>query len=189
MITQVLNEAGVEEALLGMSLSYYKEGTDVDEWWKGQRLKAMKRAEKLAFKGSDHAKYLRAMQVWLIVTAPRGFWQEADQYKVGFVTLSASTMHTLAKGPTTKTNYEEGTSLETIDTFNALLATSPDITTLKMNLPEGYLQTRVISTNYAALQGIVRQRHRHRLKQWPEFCETLRSQLDFPELIWPGYRG
>jgi len=184
MKTKVLLEAGYEEALLGMSLSYYKENQDIDTWWPQQYSKAVKRAEKLAFKGSDHAKFLRAIQVYLLVTAPRTFWQEADQYKVGFVTLSASTMHTLAKGYVNKDNFEEGTAIEAVTGFNALLSTHPDISTLKMNLPEGYLQTRMVATNYAVLQNIVAQRHNHRLKQWPEFCKTLQAQLEHPEFIW-----
>jgi len=185
MKTQVLKESGYEEALLGMSLSYYREGDDIDAWWATQFLKAEKRALKLAFKGASHAKFLRAITVQILCTAPRAFWQEADQYKVGFTTLSASTMHTLAKGCVSLDNFEEGTKLEAVETFNRLLSTSPDISTLKFNLPEGYLQTRLITTNYAAIQNIVAQRHDHRLKQWPEFCEALRSQLEHPEFLYP----
>lgn len=48
---------------------------------------------KLAKAGSDHRKYLRQLPVIMDVTAPLYWWKEADQYKVGTVTDSCSTMH------------------------------------------------------------------------------------------------
>ena len=42
---------------------------------------------------SDHRKFARMIPVWMDVTAPLYWWKEADQYKVGTVTNSCSTMH------------------------------------------------------------------------------------------------
>lgn len=47
----------------------------------------------LAKTGTDHAKFLRMIHVQVDVTAPLYWWKEADQYKVGTVTDSCSTMH------------------------------------------------------------------------------------------------
>ena len=60
-----LKEAGWEEALLGMSLSYYDHANDVDAWWQEQFPKAVKRAVKLAHMGgnSGESKFLESMQV------------------------------------------------------------------------------------------------------------------------------
>ena len=54
---------------------------------------------------------------------------------------------------------------------------------LKWALPEGYLQRRLINTNYKVLQHIIYQRHDHRLSDWQVLCEELNSQLNHPELI------
>jgi hypothetical protein len=43
--------------------------------------------------GSDHAKFLRMINVTLDITAPLYWWKEFDTYKVGTVANSTSTMH------------------------------------------------------------------------------------------------
>lgn len=53
--------------------------------------------KRLAKAGSDHRKFLRQLPVIMDVTAPRYWWPEMDQYKVGTVTNSCSTMHTIHK--------------------------------------------------------------------------------------------
>lgn len=52
-----------------------------------------KLAAALANSGPDDGKFLRMIHVQLDVTAPLYWWKEADQYKVGTVTDSCSTMH------------------------------------------------------------------------------------------------
>lgn len=54
--------------------------------------------------GSEHAKYLRMIQVWADVDMPRYIWQEMDTYKFG-VKNSESTMHTIMKSPITIENF------------------------------------------------------------------------------------
>ena len=49
--------------------------------------------KRLASAGTDHAKYRRFIVVTADVTAPLYWWKEHDQYKVGTVTNSTSTMH------------------------------------------------------------------------------------------------
>ena len=43
--------------------------------------------------GTEHRKYLRQIFVSMDITAPLYWWKEMDQYKVGTVTDSCSTMH------------------------------------------------------------------------------------------------
>jgi len=184
MFVKILKEAGYEEALLGLSLSYYREGQDIPTWWSGEKkVKAAKQALVLAFKGGGHNKFLESINIWLLVTAPRAFYQELDTYRVGVTKNSASSMHTLLKEPVTTANFAEGTEQILIDNLNKLIADKADITTVKMNLPEGYLQTRQVCLNYMCLQNIVRQREGHRLKQWGEFIEQIMSQIEHPEFI------
>lgn len=51
---------------------------------------------RLANGGPVHAKYRRMITVYLDITAPLYWWKEFDTYKVGTVTNSCSTMHTIA---------------------------------------------------------------------------------------------
>ena len=53
----------------------------------------LKLASALASSGPDDGKFLRMIHVQSDVTAPLYWWKEADQYKVGTVTDSCSTMH------------------------------------------------------------------------------------------------
>ena len=53
----------------------------------------------LANAGPDHGKFLRMITVSLDITAPLYWWKEHDQYKVGTVTNSCSTMHRLMAKP------------------------------------------------------------------------------------------
>ena len=55
-------------------------------------LKLMKSLSKA---GSDHAKFLRMINVTVDITAPLYWWKEFDTYKVGTVWNSTSTMHRL----------------------------------------------------------------------------------------------
>ena len=184
MQVTILKEAGYEEALKGLALSYFREGYDFNQWWtEDRRAKAAKQLEKLAFKGGGHNKALESMVVWLLIEAPRGWWQEIDTYRVGITKNSASSMHTILKEPVTLDNFEEGTSLSLVDNLNKLILDKADITIVKMNLPEGYLQTRQVCVNYMTLQNIVRQREGHRLKMWDVFIQEVLTQLEHPEFI------
>lgn len=53
----------------------------------------LKLMKNLAKAGSDHAKYLRMINVTCDITAPLYWWKEFDTYKVGTVANSCSTMH------------------------------------------------------------------------------------------------
>ena len=196
MIINVVEEAGYESALKGLALSYYDHETPFDEWWTQERRnKSIKRMKLLAFKGGGHNKALASMQVWLYVQAPRCWWSEFDTYKVGVTANSSSTMHTLDKRFTREDDYDDYTHWQAVRTFNRCLENYKDvnhhcykdITRLKMNLPEGWLQERQICTNYMALQNICKQREGHRLNHWGTFINEVKSQVAHRELIDENY--
>ena len=56
-------------------------------------------AKKLINAGSEHRKFLRQIYVSVDITAPLYFFKEFDQYKIGTVTNSTSTMHKLMAKP------------------------------------------------------------------------------------------
>lgn len=187
----VLKEAGYEEALLGMSLSYYDHALELEHWWSSQYPRAVKRAAKLAHMpgNSGETKFLESIQVWIFIQASRDFWQEFDTYRVGVTKQSASTMHTLTKRDATYDDFEEGTTNLAITNLNLVLAdkegyTNSEYTTrVKANLPEGWLQERVVCTSYSTLKHMINQRENHRLKYWPQFCKEIAAQVRHPEFL------
>lgn len=192
MDIKILREAGYPEALLGMSLSFYDHAIPLEEFWdEAKQVKAQNRAHTLAHKDGGHNKFIESIQVWVYIKATRGFWQEFDTYRAGVTKQSSSTMHTLSKRPVTVDDFEVGTSPLVINAFNYCLEEfkNPesehykDITRLKENLPEGWLQERVVCTNYKVLRHIYLQRNNHRYKHWRTFCQYLLDNLEFPEFI------
>lgn len=184
MQVQIIEEHGHEMALRGMAYSYHDRAIPVDEWWSGQGSKTYRRAAKLAHMDGGHNKFLESITVWIDIEASRAFWSEFDTYRVGTTKQSESTMHTLSKRPPNAGDFEEGTHPAMIQLFTQLWAdTKHDINQLKMNLPEGFLQRRMVCTNYKVLRNILAQREGHRLKWWTVFCEEIRNQARHHELL------
>ena len=57
---------------------------------------------------------------------------------------------------------------------------------IKDALPEGYLQTRVDTYSYQTLRRIVAQRHNHRLPEWHQFVDWIKTLPLAEELIFVG---
>lgn len=184
MRVRIYKESGHEEALMGMAYSYKDRALDPDEWWKGQRERALKRAPLLAPMDAGHNKFLRQICLWIDIEASRAWWSEFDTYKVGTVANSESTMHTLAKRGPVPDDFEEGTHWRVIDAFIDVWKESKgDINVLKMNLPEGFLQRRMVTMNYGVLRNIIAQRTGHRLKWWDHFINAAIEQAEHPEYL------
>jgi hypothetical protein len=188
-----LEEAGYESAIKGLALSFYDHAIPFEEFWTQERRdKSAHRLEILAFKGGGHNKALASVFCWFFIQAPRCWWSEYDTYKVATTANSSSTMHTLDKREVTMEDFEVGTSAFAMDAMNSALGDykNPEslyfknISALKMNLPEGWLQERQVCVNYMTLQNILRQREGHRLKMWQTFREQVLAQVEHPELIW-----
>lgn len=192
MKIKILKEAGYEEAILGLSLSFYDHLEPLSTWWtKEKQVRARQRALALAFKGGGHNKFLESIQIWVYIQAPRCFWSEFDTYRVGMTKNSSSTMHTLDKRYVVPEDFSPNTSFSSIKAFNDCITMYKevgnsyykDITFLKDNLPEGWLQERQLCFNYMTLQNIIRQRENHRLKYWKQFCTEILSMVEYPELL------
>lgn len=61
--------------------------------------------QQLSKAGTDHRKYMRMMPVYARITAPLYWWKEFDQYKVGTVSNSCSTMNKIADKEFTLENF------------------------------------------------------------------------------------
>jgi len=184
MDIEILNESGYEDALFGMSLSFYDGLEPTDTWWPKQYPRAKKRAAKLAHMDGGHNKFIEHIEVWMKVKAPLSFWKHADTYRLSSK-QSESTMHTLKKRiPLTKDDFSEHVHPAMINAFNTVVRGSKDINLLADNLPDGFLQTRIWKMSYKTLRNVVHQRDGHRLGHWKPFIEQISEQIEHPELIW-----
>jgi hypothetical protein len=184
MEVKVLKEEGFELACRGMAYSYKDRAEDVESWWEEKKERAFERITKLAHMDGGHNKALESITVWIDVEACRAWWSEMDTYRVGMTKNSESSMHTLSKREPTQHDFEEGTPEFLVNTFiDCWKLYKKDVTILKQCLPEGFLQRRLVCTNYKVLRNIVAQRRGHRLKWWDVFIDELLSQLQHPEFI------
>lgn len=168
MKVEVLSEHGYDEAMLGLSLSYNRPVERMPQTAK--RL--------MAHPGdSGHQKFLEFLTVYLDITAPRYWWQQFDTYRI-MSKASESTMHTVMKGELTQDDFVVPIHKQILDRLNYLIEIC-NFNQLKVELPEGFLQRRVVKTDYKTLNHIYRQRKDHRLVEWAMFFEKI--NLKHPE--------
>lgn len=133
---------------------------------------------KLIGLGDEHAKIMRQVTAHMEITAPRYWWQQFATYRAGVEMYSGSTMHTLLRD-----EIEQGRSFTPETEYSPALARAlrtHDIVKGKANLPEGYLQTRLVMVSYQTLRRMWLQRRKHRLPEWHEFIEAL-HELPYSE--------
>jgi len=185
---EVIEEAGYDSALHGLSFN------------KKQEKDMCPVALKLCSKDGGHNKFLESIVVWIEVTAPRYWWQEADTFRLS-TKQSESTMHTLVdelkSGDfTTVAGYFESECLsyanfvllkETVE--NRVITESQRLVMIKRNLPEGFLQKRLWCMNYKCLRNIIMQRKTHRLPHWQSFINQVMGSLKNPELLQEACKG
>lgn len=183
MRIKLLGSQGYGHAVLGMMLSYGK--TSFDNF-KADDQDIDRVANKLAGMDGGHNKFLEQIQYWLLIEAPLYWWKQFDTYRVGVSKSSESTMHKSWKNGISQSNFEEPVFPETLDKLNALIReytgglASPqrkqDIERMIINnLPDGYLQTRMVNINAKSLRNMYFQRKNHKLKQWRDFCSWIKD--------------
>ena len=159
--------------------------------------KDMALCKKLIKAGSEHRKFLRMIHVQADVVAPRYWWAEMSKYK--FVEAnSSSTMHLITKRELTLEDFSINDGLDksflipVIDTINEGIrdynkdynkGSQSLFRAIKQLLPESYNQLRTIDTNYECLLSIYHQRKNHRLSEWHEFCDWIKSLPYMEEFI------
>ena len=178
---RVLKESGFYEALFGLSLSFDVISPEVitgeSNLLSNEKfLKMQKVAQTLAFKQGGHNKFLESIQAWLLIRGSLSFWKQFDTYRVGITKQSESTMHTLKKRQLTKQDF-------TKETFVFPNIKNLSIDEMRDNVPSGFLECRVVNTNYKTLQNIIHQRENHRSKKWNTFIEMLLQQIQHPEFL------
>lgn len=163
----------------------------------------------LANSGPDDGKFLRMIHVQLDVTAPLYWWKEADQYKVGTVTDSCSTMHKIHAKEFELDDFSHEhiinsvsmgaqeievrispmqallTTIECLNSYRELYLETKDKKywwQLIQLLPSSYNQRRTWDLNYAVLRNIYHARRNHKLDEWRELCAWIKT-LPYSELI------
>ena len=153
-------------------------------------------AMRLANAGSDDRKFLRQIFVSMDIEAPLLWWKEMDQYKVGTVTNSCSTMHRIHSRDLKISDFtwehldEPGLQLleATIDYLNhnrKLFIETKDKTYWRRMidaLPTSYNQLRTVTLNYEVLKNIYHARRHHKLDEWHTLCDEI-EQLPYSVLI------
>ena len=168
-------------------------------------------AQRMIKAGTPNDKFLRQIFVSVDITAPLYLWKEIDQYKVGTVTDSTSTMHKLASTPITRDCFEiddyDGSLkmydrepyniddyvddmwdsiIDYCETLRKRYLETKDQRYWKeliRLLPESWLQTRTWSANYSVLRNIYHWRKDHRLTEWHTFCNWIKTLPYSNELI------
>jgi hypothetical protein len=168
---EIIEESGYDSAMKGISLN------------KNQRPENMGEvALKLSDKDFGHNKFMEQIILWILVRAPRYFWQEADTFRLSSKS-SQSTMHTILKNKLTRLNSELG-DIEGIDIeyLNTLLSNG-ELVKLKRKLPEGFMQTRMWMMSYKTMRNLIIQRRSHVLPHWQYFIQEILKQVKHPELL------
>ncbi len=162
--------------------------------------------KRLAKAGSDHRKFLRMITVTVDVTAPLYWWKEADQYKVGTVTNSCSTMHkihakeftiddfshehltpaakAMLSGVVERLNFARKEFLKGRKASDFGMPSAKEYWwDMIQLLPTSYNQRRTCCLNYEVLANIYFARRNHKLNEWHTFCDWILSLPYFKEIM------
>lgn len=186
--------------------SYSPECTDVahnsSNYIVGEKdLDLMRRLRKA---GTDHRKFMRMITVYADVTAPLYWWKEYDTYKVGTVANSCSTMHKIQDKEFTIDDFSVEHLSDACDLPNGenpMKAMEQVIHCLNLCrylyvktkdkaywwqmiqlLPSSFNQKRTLMLNYEVLTNMYHARKNHKLDEWRDFCEWIKT-LPYSELI------
>ena len=151
---------------------------------------------RLTIAGPEHSKWNRMITVTMDITAPLYWWKEYDTYKVGTVANSCSTMHKIQAKEFTVDDFSYEHLLEPsykclCETI-VLLNDARDIFNETKDkkywwqmiqlLPTSYNQKRTVHLNYEVLGTMYHQRRHHKLDEWVEFCNMIKT-LPYSEFI------
>lgn len=150
--------------------------------------------------GESHDCFLCGIIVQFNMTAPRYFFPEFQRYHFADIISSTSTMHKLKavvqeyrdadpdkKQTIIDQHFSWRTRPETAEWFLDFAADRLDsIEYIKANLPEGWLQTARITTNYRQLKTQYRQRWNHPLQEWKDYCGWIKTLPMADQLLTKG---
>ncbi len=158
---------------------------------------------------TDHCNFMQMITVYLDITAPLYWWEEFDTYKVGIVANSCSIIHKIidTKKEFTLEDFSyEHLDIRTRKILEEIIKALNDYRTLYINyneddfeikgcpskkdiwwqmiqlIPSSYNQKRTIRLNYEVLANIYKSRKNHKIDEWREFCDWIKT-LPYSELL------
>ena len=174
--------------------------------------------KRLCSAGTDHRKFMRMITVYADITAPLYWLKEIDQYKVGTVSNSCSTMHKIHAKEFTLGDFscehlgDDWNDRKNLVDYNGEYFNTPlnvmrwiievlnNYRDLYLEtkdkkywyemiqlLPSSYNQRRTYLLNYEVLANIYKSRRNHKLDEWHEFCDWIKT-LPYSELITGEYK-
>lgn len=138
------------------------------------------RATRLAHNapGTGHCNFLSGILVSYNVTATQAWWMQMERYHFNQIVSSQSKMHRLAKmkiGTTCHPKTDEGSVAFAEVLQDGMKCDVTDFEQLVYSCPMGLELTARCTTNYLQLKTIWNQRHEHKLQEWREFCNWIRT--------------
>ena len=151
--------------------------------------------KRLCSAGTDHREFMRMITVYVDITAPLYWLKEMDQYKVGTVSNSCSTMHKIHAKEFTLDDFsceylylplqDLRPTIDLLNTYRERYLETKDKSDwyqIIQLLPSSYNQRRTYLLNYEVLANIYKSRRNHKLDEWVEFCAWIKT-LPYSELI------
>lgn len=180
--------------------SWEKSDSDLENDIVGENdLLLANRLFKASLSGDNHAhrKFMRQIFVSMDITAPLYWWKQADQYRIGVTTNSCSTMHKIAAKEFELDDFShehlEEDAMEclafTVGWLNYYRTKYIETKDKKywwqmiQLLPSSYNQRRTLTMNYEVAYTIIAQRTGHKLDEWNEFVDVLKSLPYMMEII------
>ena len=170
---------GLKDALKSTSFSYRSEIPEIESIDLTERMVQVSKTLGLKPAGMGEDKNLRFILVQFIVDASRYWWTEMDTYHF-LERQSQGTLHCF-KGFDFEDRKDENIDPIIWNRFKEIIQDFKDNPTkenrmrYKANLPEGFIITSALSTNYATLKTIYKQRHNHPIPEWKTFCDFIGS--------------
>ena len=137
--------------------------------------------------GEGHDQWLTGVIVQFDLTFTNKAWVEAERYHFLDFVSSQSTMHRITKFDLDKAycQYVDPRIIEImkekVDEYNKMFGSYDERWKTRKYLeilysnPAGFMLTAGMTTNYRQLKTIYKQRKKHRLPEWREFCKWIES--------------
>lgn len=136
--------------------------------------------------GEGHDQFLTGITVQFDLTFSNKAWVEAERYRFLYFVSSQSTMHRMGKFDLWSSSiYNEYVDERMVDIMKDLqveydMEKDPEkkkelYLRLLYSNPAGFKITAGITTNYRQLKTIYKQRKDHRLPEWRQFCEWIKT--------------
>lgn len=138
-------------------------------------------------KGEGHDQFLTGIRVNFDLTFSNKAWIELERYRFIEFVSSQSTMHRISKFDLSGqyNEYVDDRIIRIMEDLKQIFNETEDredYLRLLYSNPCGFQLTARLTTNYRALKTVFSQRKNHRLPEWREFCEWIKT-LPNSELI------